>query len=385
MTRDLYVSTFAPIMGSGRAMRTYTCVRALAMLGPLDLAYIPYDGDDPAPEYQAIEGLRFHRIVPTRGLRRASVYLSKRAQGIPDDCCRGVSPELIHEAERLANQPGRGRVVVDGTNAVTALLPLARRRPVIYNSHNLFSTSLNDERRGSRRVQEAYERRLLRTVAESWMVSRLDMQAASSIVPSAGLRYMPNAVDVGAIKPVSAHQSTHRILMVADFTYRPNQAGREFLVDEVMPLVWSELPEARLMLVGRGSDGWVSPDGRVEIMGFVDDLAGVYSRSDCVVVPVKSGGGSPLKFIEALAYQVPVVATPFAARGLEMTSNEHYLEGADGTSFASALLTVLRSGAPGVAARGRRLAEAEYSVQALAERLTAPLEHSRSGQHPPRP
>jgi glycosyltransferase involved in cell wall biosynthesis len=161
--------------------------------------------------------------------------------------------------------------------------------------------------------------------------------------------------------------------MVGDFTYLPNRSGRAFLVDEVMPRVWSELPEVRLTLVGRGLDGWVSPDERIEVAGFVGDLSEVYGESDCVVVPLKSGGGSPLKFVEALAYQVPVVATPLAARGLEVIANKHYLQGEDAPSFSAAIVEVMRRGAPVLAAEGRKLAEAEYSVRALAERLSDPL------------
>ena len=114
--RTLYLSTFAPVFGGGRALRTYTCVRALAMLGPVDLAYVAHDADGPSPEYEAIDGIAFHRILSSRGVSRAVLYASKRLQAIPDLCSRGTSPELIEAAERLARAPGRGRVVA-GTRA----------------------------------------------------------------------------------------------------------------------------------------------------------------------------------------------------------------------------------------------------------------------------
>jgi len=65
---------------------------------------------------------------------------------------------------------------------------------------------------------------------------------------------------------------------------------------------------------------WQAPDARIDVAGFVDSLAGLYAQADCVVVPIVEGAGSPVKFIEALAYGVPVVATPRAARGLAATS-----------------------------------------------------------------
>jgi polysaccharide biosynthesis protein PslH len=385
-TRDLYIIGYAPTLGTGRAMRSFTCVKALAMLGPVDLAYVPLDGDEPSPEYQRIENIEFHKIIPSRGLRRAATYASKRLQGVPAICCRGTSPEVIEAGEALASIPGRGRVVVDGAAAATALMPMARRRPVIYNAHNIES-----ERPGYRSLSRLeirrYERRLLKVAAESWMVSYADVKSARELVPTARLRYVPNAVDVAAIRPREGAHGDRRIvgkslLMVADFRYPPNRSGRDFLVQSVLPLVWHSMPEVRLTLVGRGLEDWRSPDPRIEVAGFVDDLAPVYAASDCVVVPLIEGAGTPLKFVEALAYGIPIVATPFAANGLEVIPDRHYREGSDKASFAQGVLDVLRNGTPEKAAEARRLAEAEYSIEALAKRIaTSSHPADPSGRH----
>jgi polysaccharide biosynthesis protein PslH len=380
--RDLYIITYAPILGSGRAMRSFSCVKALAMLGPVDLAYVPHDSDAPSPEYQAIDNLEFHQIKPSRGLRRAATYVGNRLRGTPASCCRGTSPELIEIGERLASAPGRGRVVVDGGTAATALMPFARGHAVTYNSHNVEAARVGASlwsRLGMRR----YERRLLNVAQESWMVSQADLAAAKRIAPGARLRYVPNVVDVSAIAPREAHRPAEdrsatlengsaSLLMVADFRYRPNVSGRDLLVDNVLPRVWLERPNTRLVLVGRGLEYWRSPDTRVEVAGFVEHLGSYYHDADCVVVPLIEGAGTPLKFIEALAYQAPIVATPFAAQGLDVAPGEHYLEGADAPALARGIIRVLSDGAQDIAREGRRLAEAEYSIEALAERIARP-------------
>jgi glycosyltransferase involved in cell wall biosynthesis/pimeloyl-ACP methyl ester carboxylesterase len=373
--RDLYVSTYAPALGSGRALRTYTCIRALAMLGPVDLAYVAFDGDEPSSEYQSIDGLALHEIKPSRGARRAGVYLSKRARGIPAICCRGTSPELIDLATRLAAAPGRGRVIVGDLNAATALMPLARHRPVIYNAHNIESEYVrtgNDPRVVHRATMRRYERRLLALAAESWMVSRADLASAQILAPGAQLRYAPNAVDVTAIVPPKRdgrNDASHELLMVGDFIYGPNQSGRDWLIDQIMPLVLRELPDARLTLAGRGLEDWSAPISQVHVAGFVPSLDPLYAASDCVVVPLTEGAGSPLKFIEAMAYAMPIVATPLAGRGLEALAGVHYREGADPASFAAEVVDVLRHGGASMASAARELAEREYSIEALAERL----------------
>jgi len=358
-------------------MRTYTCIRALAMLGPVDLIYVPHDTDEPSAPYLEIENLEFHKIEPSRGPRRAAVYASRRLQGIPARCCRGTSPELIAVGEELAQRPERGRVIVADANSATAMMPMARRRPIIYNAHNFepdYVRSPIGNHALARVMRRRYERKLMDAVAETWMVSRVDVESARRLVPGASVRYVPNVVDVSAIvaksitRPAAGASGT-QVLMVGDFTYPPNRSGRDLLVHSVLPLVWQSLPEVHLKIAGRGMEDWRAPDARIEVAGFVDSLAGLYAQADCVVVPITEGAGSPVKFIEALAYGVPVVATPKAARGIEVVAGVHYREGDDAVTLAQAIVTVLRDGGAEKAAEGRRLAELEYSIESLAERI----------------
>jgi polysaccharide biosynthesis protein PslH len=372
------MTSSAPSLSTGRDMRTYTCIRALAMLGPVDMAYVPHDTDEPSGPYLEIENLEFHKIVPTRGPRRAAVYASKRLQGIPARCCRGTSPELIEMGEALAQRPDRGRVIVADANSATALMPIAHRQPLVYNAHNFepdYVRSAFGNHALARAMRRRYEQKLIGLAAETWMVSRVDVQSALELVPGANIRYVPNVVDVAAIHAKritrAAGESAGQILMVGDFTYQPNRSGRDLLVDSVLPLVWRSLPEARLKIAGRGMEDWPVPDARIEVTGFVDSLAGLYAQADCVVVPITEGAGSPVKFIEALAYGVPVVATPRAARGLDVVAGVHYREGDDGTTLAEAIVEVLRDGGGDIAREGRLLAEHEHSIESLAERIAA--------------
>ncbi len=89
------------------------------------------------------------------------------------------------------------------------------------------------------------------------------------------------------------------------------------------------------------------------------------------MVPLLQGGGTPLKLIEALAYGLPVVATPRAAAGLEVRDGEHCLVADGAEAFAAALVRVLRDGAPELGRRGRELAERCYSLEALRAALAA--------------
>lgn len=367
------MTTHTPVLGTGQAVRTYGVARALAAHRELDLLYVRFGEAQPDAAFRAIPGISLHEVVASRGPRRLLAYASARVSGVPAGFARGISPELAREARRLAEAPDRGRVIADGPIAAAALAHLALRRPVIYNAHNLESGFRADVGGVSSRQEAAllsFERGLVARAAESWMVSEPDLDGARALCPQAKLRYVPNVVDVAAITPVPLYVGEPRAVFVASFSYLPNRIGLRFLLEEVMPLVWQQLPDARLALVGGGLEQPPSEDPRVQALGFVADLRDAYASASCAVVPLLQGGGTPLKLIEALAYGLPVVATPRAAAGLQLRDGAHCLIAGDAQTFAAALVRVLRDGAPEIARAGRELARERYSIEALSTLLT---------------
>lgn len=372
--RDLLVTTHTPVLRSGQALRTYGVGRALAAQGGLTLLYARFGAEEPDAAFRAIPGIELCEVVPSRGTQRALTYAGARLSGVPSDFARGISSELASEAARLAAEPERGRVIADGPIAAAALARLAHQRPVIYNAHNLesgFRHELGDRGAHERKRMRAFERDLLARSSECWMVSKAEIAAARELCPDARLRYVPNVVDVAAIAPVAPLTPARRAIFVASFTYPPNLGGVRFLLDEVFPRVWAELPDARLALAGAGLAEPPSGDPRVETLGFIEDLRAAYASASCALVPLLEGGGTPLKFIEALAYGLPVVATAQAASGLEVRDGEHCLIGRDDEQFAAALVRVLRDGAPELGRCGRELVAERYSIEALTGLLAA--------------
>jgi glycosyltransferase involved in cell wall biosynthesis len=400
--RDLLVSTHTPALRSGRDVRTYGIARALAMNGPVTLLYVRFGADRPDEAFSSIPGIELQEVIALRGGRRAIAYVKARLSGVPSALARGVSPELTAAAVQLTSSSDYRRVVADGPTAAAALAGMARRRQVIYNAHNLesaFRHELPDDD-GSLRGLRSFERQLLRASSESWMVSEADMRGARALCPQAKLRLAPNVVDVSAIRPVFATPLRSQLrstseppaiadlapassdpartlatepaaIFVANFAYTPNRSALEFLLGQVFPRVWKQLPDAQLLLAGAGLEHPPSEDPRVHALGFVEDLAGAYEQARCAVVPLLLGGGSPLKLVEALAYGLPVVATPRAVAGLDVEDGVDCLVAEGSQAFADSLVQVLRYGAPEIARAGRRLAEERYSVEALAALLQA--------------
>ena len=364
---DVLLTGHTPTLDSGRALRTYAVASALALEEPLEIRYVQFGAAEPAPEYRDPQRFRLHALRPSRGRRRVLSYVRARAARVPRGFARGVSPELS-----AAGQAPAGRLIADGPVVGAALL-LGRGDPFVYCAHNVesaFRETVADRDLGSAEYLGRFERRLLSQASESWMVSDQDMELARQLCPDARLRLVPNALDVNAIEPAAVDPGQRRAVFIGSFTYEPNRRALRYLLDDVMPLVWERLPDARLRLAGGGLDGPPSEDPRVEPLGYVDHVRDAYAGATCAVVPLLEGGGSPLKFIEALAYALPVVATPKAAAGLRVEAGRDYAQaGPDAPGFAAALAAVLADGGSRLGENGRRLVERLYSVEAVARAL----------------
>ncbi|MGA2924495.1 MAG: glycosyltransferase [Solirubrobacteraceae bacterium] len=361
---DLLVTALTPTLNSGTGLRTYGVVAALARRRAVEVAYVVFDAPRPAPEYGRLDHVSTRPMLPSRGPGRALAYARALRAGVPRDLARGVSPELARAGDPAAPDV---RVIADGPVVAGALLALARRREVVYLAHNFES---GFRRRGASLT--SFERTVLRTFSESWMATHADQREATALagehVPT---RYVPNVVDVSGIEPI-APRGCARVLFVGDFTYEPNREGLRFLAEQVLPRAWERRPELRLLVAGRGLSG-PAADPRIELLGFVEDLRSAYALADVVAVPLLRGGGSPLKFVEALAYGLPVIATPHAAGLLEHgVAGEHFIVAADQLEFAQQLALLVGDPVRGrrLGAGGRELAARCYSIDALARLLS---------------
>ena len=188
---------------------------------------------------------------------------------------------------------------------------------------------------------------------------------------------MPLGMDTETIARNWRPEPPERHLFLGSFQHRPNRSAAEFLLSEVWPRVHRARPEATLLLAGRGSRRFLSgrgspPPAGVRAMGFVDDLAALFSGCRLFIAPLTEGGGIKIKILEAMARGLPVVTSPVGAEGISADPRILTISPCD-DSFAEAVLTAAAD-TPGCLERSlaaRELIEKEFSWRSITARLTA--------------
>jgi glycosyltransferase involved in cell wall biosynthesis len=147
------------------------------------------------------------------------------------------------------------------------------------------------------------------------------------------------------------------------------------LLNEIWPKVVVAQPQAALSIVGRKPPEALKREiaGRtgVELHADVPDVRPFLAASGLLAVPLRVGGGSRLKILEALATGLPVVSTRVGAEGLLLDPGVHLDVVADVAGMANAILAAMNNPrrAQAQADAGRRRVLERYDWRPLAEKL----------------
>ena len=298
-----------PALGPRACARTASHGRSRRPAAASTLVYVRFGGDEPDAAHRAIPGvaLRGGRAL-ARPAARARLGAARAGAACPTTS-RAASRRSSSRRRGGSRRATRARVIADGPIAAAALAGLARRRPVIYNAHNLESAfrheleaSAGSARRSSCGASSAG---CWRASPSRWMVSRGRLARRARAVPEARPAARPERRrrrgDRAGRRAVAA--APRRCSSPTSPTRRTATACA-FLLDEVMPRVWAPLPDAACGSSARGLEAAApGADPRVERRSASSTTSRRSTpRAACAVVPLLQGGGTPLKFVEALAY-----------------------------------------------------------------------------------
>jgi glycosyltransferase involved in cell wall biosynthesis len=155
--------------------------------------------------------------------------------------------------------------------------------------------------------------------------------------PGARTAVVPNGVDITEFAPAQGQTAEPKLLLFfGAVNYHPNHDGVTYFIDEVFPKIRAAHPDARFWVIGPGARQSVldRQGNGVEIVGMVDEVGPYIDKAAAIVVPLRIGGGTRLKIVEALAKGKAVVSTRLGAEGLDVIDDQHLLLADEPDDFA---------------------------------------------------
>lgn len=227
----------------------------------------------------------------------------------------------------------------------------------VLNHHNIES-SMMEQRAGSeiRRIPKQYwriEAKKLRRAeglfcprfAANLVVSPEDGSKLAAIAPGIAARVVANGVDTQYFTP-RADPGGKTLLFCGGLDWYPNGEAMAYFFGEIWPRLTAQQPDVRVTIVGRKPPGWLTQlgdaDPRIKVTGFVDDVRPYFEEAVAYICPIRSGGGTRLKILDALAMGMPLIGTTFACSGISVCDEKHVLLADTPQAFADQVIRALR-------------------------------------------
>ncbi len=374
--RILFICPFVPWpLESGGKIRTFHLIKQAAAHAEIHLRLIREPDDVP----DAAEALAPHC---------ASLQVFDRAR--PGTLARWMRPKLerwfhsprLFEAVRQELEREEFHLVHLDELLLARVLPPGRRVPVVQHHHKL-DTVLYDHLRAGEGPQRFFDLwKLRRLEAESarryrhhLLCSHGDAEIQRARYGALDCHFVPSGFDPEQFRPSTPprERQPDRLVFLGSMDYGPNVDAVEHFVAHVLPLVRARRPGVVLEVVGGAPPPPIQAlaSDHVRITGRVPDVRPYHESAAALVVPLRIGGGTRLKIVEALALATPVVSTAVGAEGLGLQEGRDLLLADGPRALAQAVTGLLErpDRARALGEHGRATVHERFRWEALAGEL----------------
>ncbi|NNM34171.1 MAG: glycosyltransferase [Gemmatimonadetes bacterium] len=375
-------------LNTGKRTRSFSLTKALAERD--DVSYLAY-GEADSDAVRAMEacGITCHCVPPPDRRQEGPKFYAKLLMNLVSSLPYIVSSHYTERFARRLAEVHREKpydLVVCEWSPYSIFLKSTPELKSVIVAHNIEAdiwrryeeNETNPLRRWYISIQrakvESFERNCFSWSHGATAVTDADAQVIASYGVPYPVRTVENGVDVGYFVPTESEPDPDALVFTGSMDWRPNQDAVEFFVKEVFPGIRRERPGARITVVGRRPPRSIQDLGHVDgvtITGTVDDVRPFVEEAAVFVVPLRIGGGSRLKILEAMAMGKPVLSTSVGAEGLQVTDGQDIVLADGAEAFARATLELLddRERQRRIARAGRALVEQRYHWDRLADVL----------------
>ena len=176
-------------------------------------------------------------------------------------------------------------------------------------------------------------------------ISARDQLFFESIGCKQAMKVVPACIDEIKILNEEVKVNDNDIFFLGALDWLPNQEGLKWFIEQCLPIILNEKPSVLLHIAGRNMPTFLldSKSKNIKVYGEVVDAKDFIKEKGVMIVPLLSGGGMRIKIIEAMMMQKAIVSTTIGAEGIKCIDGKSIILADDGTSFAQAVIQLLKN------------------------------------------
>jgi len=230
-----------------------------------------------------------------------------------------------------------------------------------------------------------YDRRMNRCFNKIITVSEFNKRYLCRTQPHLDVSVIPNGVDLESYTPnqLDESPSARRLVFTGLMSHKPNEDAMIFFTEEIYPTILDRLPDCELWIVGANPSSKIKALGTqnsIIVRSNVPDIKPYILGATVYVVPIRFGGGTRLKILEAMALKKPVISTSIGAEGLDVSPGGNIIIANEKHDFATQTIRVLEDKKlrSQIAEAGKKLVESKYDWKIVASKLDRLWRSSRT-------
>jgi glycosyltransferase involved in cell wall biosynthesis len=191
-----------------------------------------------------------------------------------------------------------------------------------------------------------YERKVAPNFDINITVSETDKLEFEKVTPQARFEVVPNATDTEYFKPQGNVRSKD-LIFAGGLTWYPNKDAMLYFCNEIFPLIKKRLSGVKMNIIGRYPPRELQRlamnDRDINLLGYVNDVRGHIAEAAVYVVPIRVGGGTRLKILDAMSMSKAIVSTCIGCEGIEVDDGKDIIVADDPEEFAAQVVDLLRN------------------------------------------
>jgi len=206
-------------------------------------------------------------------------------------------------------------------------------------------------------------------------VSHSDLVVLGNLSESGHYSVIPNGVDTSYFYPLAIPADAGKLIWVGGMRGPHNADAVDYFLEAIWPRIEKAVPETTVDFIGEAPTSRLAKaagqDPRLKVLGLVADIREAVQRATVFLAPIRSGSGTKIKVLNAMAQAKAVVATPMAVEGIEVTDGNHLFIAIDPDEFAQRVIQLLtdRPLAEQMGLNARKLIETKYSWPVIAREV----------------